>query len=178
MDRKGKPSKGKGKPSKPSKPSKPTIPESCCCEAGEGSGENPGSGEKPGPGGEMPEPRGFCIDEEKMGAICMAGSSIMEKALASWDVCADQCEGYMRSSGLLDMRAKKPKGKGKGKPSKGKPSKCATVSKIMDKTAEEYACEYGVINILTLSMLIIEQVKFVILLPWDGLTLTWLPMIT
>eukprot|EP00091_Calanus_sinicus_P002369 TRINITY_DN123_c0_g1_i9.p1 TRINITY_DN123_c0_g1~~TRINITY_DN123_c0_g1_i9.p1 ORF type:complete len:352 (-),score=141.07 TRINITY_DN123_c0_g1_i9:167-1186(-) len=134
MDRKG---KGKGKPSKgkgkPSKPSEVTIPEICCCDDGEGSG----------PGGEMPEPRGFCIDEEKVGAICMAGSSIMEKALASWDVCADQCEGYMRSSGLLDMRAKKPKGKGKGKgkPSKGKPSKCASVSKIMDETADKYSCE-------------------------------------
>merc|ERR1711874_856009 len=55
------------------------------------------------------------------------------------------------SVGLPDMRAKKPKGKGKpSKPSKGKgkgkkPSKgkgnCPTVSQIKEKTKEKFACE-------------------------------------
>jgi len=153
---KGKPSKpskgkGKGKPSNSEKPEEPEEPENlekpemCCCEEGEGPG-----GE--GPGGNKPEPRGFCIDDEKMVAICMAGSAVVEKAIPAWESCADQCEGYMRSSvGVLDMRAKKPKGKGKpSKPSKGKgkgkkPSKgkgsCPTVIEIMEKTKEKFACE-------------------------------------
>jgi len=158
LDRAKKP-KGKGKPTKPSKgkgkgKGKPTNSENpeepeteiCCCEEGEG-GE--------GPGGNKPEPRGFCIDEEKVVGICMAGSAVVEKAIPAWESCADQCEGYMRSSvGLPDMRAKKPKGKGgKGKPSKPskgkgkgkKPSKgkgnCPTVSQIKEKTKEKFACE-------------------------------------
>merc|ERR1712123_303572 len=132
---KGKPSKGKGKPSKPEG----------LGEEG-GSGEEAGSGEEGGPGGQEPEPRGFCIDHMKVGAICMAGSSVVEKMLPAMDACAEECNGFERSSGVpVDMmRAKKPKGKGKpskGKPSKGKgkPSKCPSASKIMDQAADKYA---------------------------------------
>merc|ERR1712142_1228005 len=109
--------KGKGKGSN-------EIPELCCCPAG---GEGPG-GEGPGP---VPEPRGFCIDEERVGAICIAGSNLEEKAKPAWEVCADQCMGYNKIvnqiqpfygrslAPLLEMRKGKGKGKGNGKPSKG-----------------------------------------------------------
>merc|ERR1711862_1061160 len=48
--------------------------------------------------------------------------------------CKDQCEGYMRSTAVLEMR----KGKGKGK---GKPSKCPPVATIIEETAQKFACE-------------------------------------
>merc|ERR1712123_233037 len=131
-DRAKKP-KGKGKPTKPKPTVEPittTTTDICCCEAGEGSGE------EGGPGGQEPEPRGFCIDHMKVGAICMAGSSVVEKMLPAMDACAEECNGFERSSGVLVdmMRAKKPKGK-------GKPSKCPSASKIMDQAADKYACE-------------------------------------
>merc|ERR1712236_81772 len=92
---------GKGKPSKPGKGEKPEM---CCCDEGEGPG---------GPGG-IPEPRGFCVDDLRMAAICVSGTSISDKMGAASTDCADSCgEMSMRSLGSL-MR----KGKDK-KPSKG-----------------------------------------------------------
>merc|ERR1712179_616376 len=143
LDRKGKkpkPSKGKGKGKGKGNNS----------EEGTGSNEEGGEGGKGGkggPGGQVPEPRGYCIDEEKLGAICIAGSAMEEKAEPAWEACKSQCEGYMRSSAVLvEMRKGKGKGKGgkgKGKPSKGKgkPSKCPTVATIIDETAKKFACE-------------------------------------
>ena len=101
---KGKPSKGKGKPSKGSVTGSESgsgsgrggeEEEICCCEAGEGSGE------EGGPGGQEPEPRGFCIDHMTVGAICMAGSSVVEKMLPAMDACAEECNGFERSSGKV-----------------------------------------------------------------------------
>merc|ERR1712002_1433532 len=137
--------KGKGKGSNEN-------PELCCCEAG---GEGPG-GEGPGP---VPEPRGFCIDEERVGAICIAGSNLEEKAKPAWEVCADQCMGYNKIvnqiqpfygrslAPLLEMRKGKGKGKGKGKPSKGGKGKgkgasnCPAVAVIIEEARQKYACD-------------------------------------
>ena len=49
----------------------------CCCQEGEGN---------------VPEPRGFCIDEMRMGKICIAGSALEEKMPGALKECSDQCE--------------------------------------------------------------------------------------
>merc|ERR1712083_874495 len=100
------------------------------------------------PGNENPpEPRGFCIDQQKVVAICMAGSAMEEKANATWESCETKCEGYMSSSVFSwlekekspqkEIEKEKKPGKGKGK----KPSSCPTVRQIMEKTKEKFACE-------------------------------------
>merc|ERR1711982_198306 len=138
LNRKGnKPSKGKPSKGKPSEGGK-----------GKGKGKGQGNNEKPEIcccQEQAPEPRGYCIDEERVGAICIAGSAMEEKFMPAWEACKDQCEGYMRSSAVLEMRQGKGKGKGKGKPSKGKgkgkPSKCPPVATIIEETAQKFACE-------------------------------------
>merc|ERR1711915_998833 len=90
---KAKPEKPTGSGEEPSKPGKGGKPEMCCCDEGEGPG-GPG-----GPGG-IPEPRGFCVDDLRMAAICVSGTSISDKMGAASTDCADSCgEMSMRSLG-------------------------------------------------------------------------------
>merc|ERR1712142_265803 len=116
---------GKGKPSKPGKGEKPEL---CCCDSGEG---------PEGPGG-FPEPRGFCVDDMRMAAICVSGSSIADKMGAAFTDCADTCgEMNMRSLGSLMRKGKgKKPSKGKGKPSKS----CPSIDQIMMEAEEKYTC--------------------------------------
>merc|ERR1712215_148143 len=85
---------------------------------------------------------GSCLPmaEQTMLKICGAGTELSERATAAWQTCGGE-NSQMTSSGrtldILEMRAKKPKGKGKGK----KPSKCPKPAEIMEYAAEKFAGE-------------------------------------
>jgi len=99
---------------------------------GKGKGKSGGKGSKVG----------SCLPmaEETMLKICGDGTELSDRAAAAWQTCGGETP-QTRSSGrtldIMEMRAKRPKGKGKGK----NPSKCPKPAEIMDYAADKYAGE-------------------------------------
>jgi len=127
--RKGK-GKGKGKGNGKGKGEGTTAVVECCCQEGEGN---------------VPEPRGFCIDEMRMGKICIAGSALEEKMPGALKECSEQCEMLpeSRSSALFAVTMRKGKG-GKGGKGKGKGkgnSSCPKPSVIVAVVERKFKCE-------------------------------------